>query len=342
MRLMARKAALTWIALIFVFCCGTTVLAEDDGAGKPPQEASQTSSAAPPKKAESPWLLEAKVKRFMNSHTSYEFGNPFPPNQVPLSRLEFPLDSTWGGLEVRRSISRFSIGAEFLTSFADQETGTFKDSDWADDSSPLRLTNYGETDTRLKPSYQVRTDLDMQVADWLGLSKRLDLRPVIGFRWQRFSLVAHDGQQYNYDTPGDPPSVIPLPNDTIAFKQSWYHYFVGLKAGYDLGPQFGLHRLRLRTQLDWAYVEGANEDRHLLRGDRVTRENTYGDAWHGLLEVLAGLTENVDLGVEFDYLRIRTTGTHELRFDSYDMSWSNGVKVWSEQTSILLKLAYRF
>lgn len=341
MRLIVRRAAYIPMVLVVVFCCGTTLLAETRGPGELPEETSPAGSTAVPRKSESPWVLEARIKKYVNSHTSYEFGNPFPPHQVPLSRLEFPLDSIWGGLEVRRSFNRFSAGVEFLTSFRDQETGRFKDSDWDDDTEPAFLTIYGETNCRLEPSYQVRADLDMQVADLLGLSGRFDLRPVIGLRRQRFSLVAHDGAQVDVYGPG----VLLLPGDSIAFEQKWSQYFVGLKFGYDFGPKFGLHRLKLGTQLDWGEVDGENEDRHLLRvGNRVTTENTDGHAWHGMLGIVAGLTKIIDLGLEVDYLRIKSTGTHRLQNDLFDLdfSFSNGVTVWSEQTSIIVKLAYRF
>ena len=341
MRLIVRRAACIPMVLVVVFCCGTTLFAETHGRGELPEEPSPAGSTAVPRKSESPWVLEARIRKYVNSHTSYEFGNPFPPHQVPLSRLEFPLDSIWGGLEVRRSFNRFSAGVEFLTSFRDQETGRFKDSDWDDDAEPALLTIYGETNCRLEPSYQVRADLDMQVADLLGLSGRFDLRPVIGLRRQRFSLVAHDGAQVDVYGPG----VLLLPGDSIAFEQKWSQYFVGLKFGYDFGPKFGLHRLKLGTQLDWGEVDGENEDRHLLRvGNRVTTENTDGHAWHGMLGIVAGLTKIIDLGLEVDYLRIKSTGTHRLQNDLFDLdfSFSNGVTVWSEQTSIIVKLAYRF
>lgn len=39
------------------------------------------------------WQFEIKQKTLINSHTSYEFGNPDPPYQQPLSRLEFPVNS---------------------------------------------------------------------------------------------------------------------------------------------------------------------------------------------------------------------------------------------------------
>ena len=41
----------------------------------------------------------------------------------------------------------------------------------------------------MEPSYDLRADLDLKVSDWLGLPAWLDLRPLVGVRWQRFSFV---------------------------------------------------------------------------------------------------------------------------------------------------------
>lgn len=294
--------------------------------------------------AEPSWQIAVKQKTLFNSHTSYEFGNPLPPYQQPLSRLEFPVDSVWGGVEIRKQISRVSIGAGFLTTFTAQETGRFKDSDWDDDTNTVRLTNYGETYCRLNPSYQVEADIDLQLADLLHLPHGFDLRPVAGFRWQQLSLMAHDGLQYDYDTPGLPPVIQDLPGDTIGFEQNWYQYFLGVRLGYEWQRLPWLHHLKLQSQLDWSSVAGDNRDYHLLRpGHRITEEQTSGNGWHASLAVLLGITRNVDLGVEADYLKLETTGTHTLRYDFSPVeNWSTGVKVWSEQYGITMKTQFRF
>lgn len=289
------------------------------------------------------WQFAIKQKFLFNSHTSYEFGNPFAPYQKPLSRLEFPLDSVWGGFVVRKQLSRFSGGVEFLTSVADQEAGRFKDSDWEDEEGPGRLTTYSESSCRLTPSYQVAADIDMQVADLLHLPKGFDLRPLAGFRWQRFSLVVHDGTQYDYEASEQPPVVESLPGDGISFEQNWYQYFLGMRFGYEWQRLPWLQRLKLQTQLDWSYVTGENRDHHLLRvGNRITEEQTTGDAWHAALQVLFGITKNLDLGIEADYLKIQTTGTHTYRNFDERYSWTDGVKVWSEQYGVTVNLRYRF
>jgi len=81
---------------------------------------------------EKPWSAELHVKRYFSSHTSYEFGYPDPPLTAPLSRLEFPMNTWWVGGEVRRSFSRFSVGAEVLGSIPMESDLPFKDSDWND------------------------------------------------------------------------------------------------------------------------------------------------------------------------------------------------------------------
>lgn len=288
------------------------------------------------------WRAELKTKVFFNSHTSYEFGNPDPPNQSPLSRLEFPLDSVWTGVELRKRVGRVSMGVEFLTSMADQESGRFKDSDWAEDSAPDKLSDYGETDCRVRPSFQLGTDLDVEVADEVGMPSAFSLRPLLGFRWQRLRFMAHDGKQFGYSPEGNITYEMPLPGNVISFRQDWYQTFLGARLGYEWRELPLLHRLELTSQLDWGLALGRNKDLHLLRGDRATKDRTTGSAWHMALGVNFGLTESLDLGVEAEYLNIESTGRHKMSHGQFTESWSDGVRVWSEQMSYTVNLGYRF
>ena len=297
-----------------------------------------------PADPENPWSVELHLKRYFGSHTSYEFGNPFPPNQSPLSRLEFPLNTWWAGGEVRRNFPRFSAGLEVLRSVTGESDGSFEDSDWEDEAQPNVKTTYSDASCRMEPSYMVRADLDLKVADWLGLPAGFDLRPVVGVRWQRLELVAHDGVQV-YPAPGDTTPPEPLPGDGIRFKQTYWQPFIGIRTAYDMGRLIEWPRLIFRGQVDWAYVYGENSDHHLLRdGVRMTYERTRGQAWRASIGVKAGLTRNIHAGVEAEYLLIRTTGSHQLVNDivNIDQSWDDGVKVWSEQMSLKLSLEYLF
>lgn len=170
------------------------------------------------------WSVDLKFRYALGSHTSYEFGNPLPPYQTPLSRLEFPFDTWWGSLGVRRDFSRFSVGIEGRTNLSRRAESPFLDSDWDDDERPEVKTIYSESLCRVEPSYQFQTDIDLKIADWLGLPPAFDLRPLAGFRWQRLSFIAHDGTQY-YPAPGENRSPDPLPGDAIAFEQTYRLFF---------------------------------------------------------------------------------------------------------------------
>ena len=282
------------------------------------------------------------TQRLVSSHTSYEFGNPFSPSQAPLSRLEFPLDSWWAGAELRAVFPRVSFGVEVLTNLSRETEGHMQDSDWDDENDPYRKTLFSESRCRLEPSYLFRADMDLRTSDWLGLPVWLDLRPIAGFRRQEFNLTTHDGTQWDL-TGGKPP--LSLPGDGIGFEQMYSHYFLGLRAGLDLGKPLPLKSLTALLQLDWAYVEGRNQDRHLLReGERYTYEETHGHAWHGSIGLRADLTEHLTLAAEADFLTISTEGTHRLVNSPFgiDFTSSNGVRVWSGQNRLSLLLQYRF
>ena len=292
----------------------------------------------------SPWSVSMQTKYFFQSHTSYEFGNPFPPHQAPLSRLEFPLNSWWWGASLRREFSRFSLGMEVFRNISGEAKGTMMDSDWDDDDHPEIKTIYSESSCRMEPSYIVRGDIDLKISDWVGLPKWFDLRPVTGLTWQRFSLVTHDGVQ-SYPAPGDTTPPDPLPGDGIRFKQTYWLFFAGFKTTFDLGKPLCLSGLKLMTQLDWAYVDASNEDRHLLRsGKRMTYDETTGHAWHALVNLKFGITKNLSANIGAEYLNITTFGTHRLKYDDYDIDFSfdHGVKVWSEQVSATMGLEYSF
>jgi len=291
---------------------------------------------------EKPWSIELRLKRYFRSHTSYEFGNPFPPGQTPLSRLEFPINTWWAGWEVRRDFSRFSAGLEVLGSISRRSDGAMEDSDWDDDTQPKVKTIYSESSCRMEPSYMVRADVDLKVADWLGLPAWFDLRPVVGVRGQWLDLVSHDGVQYELTSDTAPE---PLPGDGIRFEQTYRQFFVGIKLAYDMERHTGTAPVRFFGQVDWAAVEGHNSDHHLLRaGNRWTYEDTRGYAWHGSFGFKAGLTANLHAGLEFEYLWIETTGSHRMEVYDSGMSFSfdHGVKVWSQQKSVTLSLEYRF
>lgn len=282
------------------------------------------------------WSFDLRAMRFADSHTSYEFGNPLPPLQAPLSRLEFPMDGWWVGGELRRSFGRYSLAAEYLKARRGDTRQPFKDSDWTGDPYPPNVLDvYSEAKNRVERSSMAKIEVEVQVGDLLDLPNRMTLAPVFGARWQDLNFVAHDGVQV-YPASGGAVPADPYPGDAIAFNQKYTQYFVGLKSSY------ALPFATVSGQLDWAYVDANNKDHHLLRGARYTYEVTHGDAVHFSLGLQRELARNVIAGLRTDYLRTRTTGTHRYVEAGWDMTWSHGVRVWSTQKSVSVDLEFLF
>lgn len=322
-----RRYQLYLLLILFLLACGNTPVsaAEGDARVLPGGHLS----------------IGLKTKRLFSSHTSYEFGNPLPPYGSPLSRLEFPLGSLWGGVELSAGFRRLSINVEALVNAGGEADGTMRDWDWDDAVMPGLLTIYSYSRCRIEPSYMVTADMDLEVSDLAGLPPWLSIRPVTGFRWQDFRFVTHDGVQYELF--GNNPS--PLPGDGIDFTQTFRHYFAGLRSNIDVGALMRVDGLNLVLQGDWAYVEGENDDHHLLReGNRHTYEQTYGQALHASIALKKTLYKALFLALEADYLYTKTTGSHRLVNDvmGMDFSFAYGVRAWSEQMSVSLSLAYRF
>ena len=291
------------------------------------------------------WSVEAKVKQLFDSYTSYEFAHPEVPVLSPLSRLEFSLDSLWGGVEVKRWTPKWSVSLEAMTNVQKNVEGIMADSDWENPNHPKMRTTYSESTLRLEPSYMVNASADVSVARLLSLPKGLDLRPAAGIRWQYFYFVTSDLNQWGILPDGRIYKMY-IPGDGIRFKQTYWHYFAGLRLDWQPMPEKN-PGLKLSLEADWAYVKGKNKDHHLLReGNRITEETTDGHAWHAALSLDVPLTENFSIGAQAEYMTIDTSGSHRWFHDApgyeVDETWSNGVNVWSQQCSFSLMCTYYF
>ncbi len=321
-----------------------------------PALAAEANLQAPPQSAsldDGHWFLAPKVKRLFRSHTSYEFGDPFGRKNNPLSRLEFPLNSWWGGLDLGVQGPRYRLELEFLAALPEQDDiGLMRDSDWDDNDHSKVRTIYSESATKLKNSFNLDGKLSMSLRQELETPAWLDLRPLVGVRWQRFVLVTHDGMQQNLQgsdpaTGLDEWSYTALPGEGIWFRQEYLHAYVGLQVSTDLG-RLGLgrpgHGWRVSLQGDIAHVWGENRDRHLLRaGDRVTTERTEGYAWHAGLDLRAPVFSWGALILSADYMFINTKGDHTLTQDGQDLlTFDYGVRAWSQQAGLSLSLEVPF
>ncbi|MBN2453346.1 MAG: omptin family outer membrane protease [Candidatus Omnitrophica bacterium] len=312
------------------------------------------------------WLFDFGLQRYIVSHTSYEIGSTAPPYQEPISRLEFPLDTWWLQFELRRTCPRWSVGGKSGLSVARNIDGRMKDTDWLRIESPETVTTYSEGALRAEQNYLFRGDVDVNIADWLGLPPSFEIRPLFAFEFQRFSMMDHDGIQwesgnYSMDLDGDGDDddghmkpiadsdvldIQQLPGDTIHFRQDYYMYLVGLRGSCDLMKPCKYITVRLRGEADWGPALTYYEDHHLLReGDLFA----YGKGQGNTLYFLAGLemvlAKTVTIGIDMDYLSFRTTRatTWQINVPLHeDQSWRNGVKMWSDQTSLIAHVSCAF
>jgi hypothetical protein len=293
------------------------------------------------------WFLAPKVKRLVRSYTSFQFGNPLQHQLNPLSRLEFPLNSWWGGVNLGVEGPRYRLEVELLAALPGQDDiGVMRDSDWEEPDHPQVTTTYSETTVKLKDSFNLDGRFSMSLRNELSTPAWLDLRPLFGVRWQRYVFVTRDGVQQTLENDGS-WSYEPLRGETLWFRQQYLHAYLGLMLTADLG-RLGLgkpgHGWRVSLQGDLAHVWGENRDRHLLRQDRVTTERTEGYAWHAALNLRAPLGGWGALVMSADYMYIQTKGDHTLDYPSRGINYTfdYGVKVWSQQIGLSLSLEVPF
>lgn len=278
------------------------------------------------------------VRKYVSSFTSYQFPNPFPPGQDPLSRLEFPIDQWFMGIQLGYVAPSWTLSGQGWINVSRESARKMQDSDWDDETSPGQKTIFSESQCRLNRGLL----LELQLSIATPLERLYSIRPVAGCRYDYFFFTTHDGFQASLQ--GDSAN---LPGDGIEFKQTFYHYYVGgmINKTLDVRPLTTLmSKLDVEGQFDYAIVNARNEDLHLLRsGERITVERTRGHCWH--VRVRAALLTNADalVGIEGDFKRLLTDGSHELtnRILNVDFSFG-GSKVWSDQAYISVYGAIKF
>jgi outer membrane protease len=271
-----------------------------------------------------------ELTKFLNSFTSYEFPNPFPPNQSPLSRLEFPIDQWFLGLVTSYAAPSWTLRAEGWINLNNESGRKMQDSDWDDDSNTGQKTIFSESNCRLNRGVLV----DVACSFATPLETSFFLRPVVGYRYQRFLFTTHDGFQGSLDG-----EALDLPGDGIEFKQSFEHWYVGgiCSSSIDLSALSGAFpSVRFEFQADYAFVRAKNEDLHLLRvGDHITSDSTRGHCWHLAVGLDLLVSQYMAARLCGDFKRILTDGSHRLTNSLIPIDFSfDGSHVWSDQASI--------
>ncbi len=278
-------------------------------------------------------------KKFFNSFTSYQFPNPFPPAQDPLSRLEFPIDQWFIGSRFTHEARDWSIFFDSYCNLNRDAILLMQDSDWENESNPFQKTVFSESKCRLNRSWLL--DLGLNVHPEWAIFR--DISPITGLRYQYFYFTTHDGYQVDL---ADGHSV-DLPGDGIDFEQTFYHWYIGGTWSTALNTS-GLWRslpsMDLTCQVDYALLTAKNQDLHLLRlGERITRDYTSGHCWHLNATVAMNMRHNLKARVDVDFKRLVTHGDHELSNSVYDIYFSfSGAKVWSDQFSLTGLVEFNF
>lgn len=276
------------------------------------------------------YVQSLSLRKYVNSFTSYQFPNPYPPNQDPLSHLEFPIDQWFLGFRTAYNDRWWSAYCEGWINLSRESESRMQDSDWDDEQNPNQKTIFSESNCRLNEGRL----LDACVAVGPPLQRFLNLRPIVGYRYQRFYFTTYDG--FQAELGGDAAD---LPGDGIEFEQTFYHFYVGgtINDRFDLSNLSDrLPEIQLLFQIDYASVVAKNEDLHLLRiGERITTQNTRGHCWHAAVGVAIKIRDLGVARIEGDFKRIITRGSHQLTNSVFGLDLSfDGSKVWSDQASI--------
>ena len=296
------------------------------------------------------WTFDIGMQRFLMSHTSYEIGTP---DYSPLSRLQFPVDTWWLDFRLRRTCPRWSVG--FRSGFSVDRTVNerFKDSDWERDATPQMLTTYSKSAMREEQGYLFRGDVDVNVSDWLKLPKGAEIRPLFAFQFQRFVMMAHDGTQWSNGDYGDPDAMgldgqlnaSVMNGNSIHFRQDYWLYMIGLRGSYEIPQVFKNIALKLSGEAEWGPALGYNEDHHLQRtGALYGFIKSSGNALYFSTGVDMVISKSFSVGVLIDYLWIRTDGVlhHSNVPLKQDSTSSDGMRSWSDQTSLIARASYAF
>ncbi|HMK35926.1 MAG TPA: omptin family outer membrane protease [Desulfomonilaceae bacterium] len=282
------------------------------------------------------FLPSVGIKKFLNSFTSYEFPNPFAPQQNPLSRLEFPVDQWFLGVKQAYKAQTWSLTGEFWINVNRESSLKMQDSDWDDDLIPVQKTVFSESDCRLNRGLM----FDVGVTLPTPLTVSSYLRPVAGWRYQHFFFTTHDGYQAELGNGGSS-----LPGDGIDFKQTFSQCYIGGTLQTSFNPpvlrEF-VPPASVGLQCDYAIVNAVNEDLHLWRiGHRVTTEQTLGHCWHVSANVGWMRAGSFTARFEVDFKRLITHGDHRLSNLALDFSFG-GARVWSDQASVSAFAEYLF
>ena len=292
------------------------------------------------------WSIDYRIQQMFSSRTSRQFGTApqFGGSQyAPLSKLDWSLNSTWTGLRFGVREPNWDIHFEWLTTLVEEVGGNMKDFDWSGpDRDPASLSSSPE---RWNDGQKIEIEADYKLLGKVfGLP--IEMWPLVGFRFQRFDMMAHNGVQLiNDGTLGpDVPDVgYRWPDIEGSMNQQYYIGYAGVQFRTTI-EHGDWSPITLTLQADYGATAGYGIDHHItgyeeLGIHRFSMESTRGDAAHIAFIVEVHVTTRGTLGLQADHTEISASGSHHLVISDdagryVDETWSNGVSVSSRQTSL--------
>jgi hypothetical protein len=288
------------------------------------------------------WSIDYRVRWLFESHTAYQFGtlptDPIP--YAPLSKLDWSLNSPWHGLQVGWQKPNIGIHFEWLAPQNKVIDGEMADFDWLTPTQPDQVDSLTHSSLRWYDGQMLDVSAEFKLFEGSFIAP-IEFWPTGGFRFQRFNMI---GYNLYYVVPPFGQLTFLDNVDVITFNQEYYIGYVGgqIRTHLSLG---GSVPIDVRLEGDWGSTSAANVDHHLLReGDRFTMDTTFGESWHFAVIAEVPLGKCFSLGMQVDHQEIRTTGRHQLLNVplNQDITWDNGVKVDSDQTSITVFMRANF
>lgn len=300
----------------------------------------------------------------LSGDTTYTIGGAWADNQGSfgnfqdrdhLSELKWPLDVVLVSLGGRAGVGRFSVHGEIMKN-ATGDAGYMEDSDWGvyyDEfgSNPEPGFNFSPTSNDIFSTSN--TDLEALIVDiraryavWQGT--RFSTTVGLGWRYQKFSIVASDLHQYS-------PTFYTYGLDRVFYSDPFGAVVNGPGLDYEVtytipfAELSGLYRFGAMLSLEGSLgysplVQASDRDDHLLRS-KLSEGSASGSAWLFDLKLRLQATKHWFAAVGVSGLFIDTSGTQEQRYYSGEHLGYQATldqTLTSSQTCGFLEVGYSF
>jgi len=161
---------------------------------------------------------------------------------------------------------------------------------------------------------------------------------MLGYKYEQFKYDVSDTKQVGYGPWAS--YTVHVPEKTLKYKVTYHIPYFGLNSDAVFGKKFqGNVKLGYTP---WATAK--DKDNHLL-SYKLSRGDTDGYAYFANLNMSYNFSSHLFLGLDFEYLKIRTTGKQHQSFYAgpYEGTTSDvDDKISSKQWFLTAMVTYRF